>query len=214
MHANVDHAVLRQILLTGLGESIHFGRQFERYESIGENNVTAYFADGSSATGSVLVGADGTNSRVRRQRAPTCSTMDAGITAIYGRLPLSALRQFGPKDALEDIFLIASDQRKVFLVLGLSLSRYRPMTQRRSSRPRLQYIQKRAMQYALLVDVTNTSRTIRIQQRRPSYKMWLPVWLASGQATQLLSFVQTIQSCSSSCVCAPVYRALWTNQQM
>jgi 2-polyprenyl-6-methoxyphenol hydroxylase-like FAD-dependent oxidoreductase len=44
--------------------------------------------------------------------------MDAGITTIYGRLPLSALRQFGPKEALEDIFLIASDQRKVFLGLG------------------------------------------------------------------------------------------------
>lgn len=118
VHANVDRAVLRQILLTGLGDFISFGKQFERYECTGENEVTAYFADGTSAAGSVLVGADGINSRVRRQRAPECSTMDAGITAIYGRLPLAAIHKFGPKEALEDIFLIASDQRKVFLGLG------------------------------------------------------------------------------------------------
>ncbi|KAF2481816.1 FAD-dependent oxidoreductase [Neohortaea acidophila] len=118
VHANVDRAVLRRILLTGLDEYIQFGKQFERYETIGEDKVTVHFADGSSAIGSVVVGADGVNSRVRRQRAPTCTTMDAGITAIYGRLPLSALRELGPKEALEDIFLIAIDQRKLFLGLG------------------------------------------------------------------------------------------------
>lgn len=118
LHANVDRAVLRQILLTGLGDFIRFGKRFERYDNAGENEVIAHFDDGSSVIGSVLVGADGINSRVRSQRAPMCSTMDAGITAIYGRLPLPALRGLGPKEALEDIFLIASDQRKVFLGLG------------------------------------------------------------------------------------------------
>lgn len=122
VHTNVDRAIRRQILLDRLSESIHFGCQFERYECIGEDEVVAHFADGSSARGSVLVGADGVNSRVRRQRAPMCSTMDAGITAIYGRLPLSATRTFGPPEALEDIFLIGSDQCKVFLGLGSVIS--------------------------------------------------------------------------------------------
>ncbi|KAF2169068.1 hypothetical protein M409DRAFT_21077 [Zasmidium cellare ATCC 36951] len=118
VHANVDRATLRQILLSGLDDSIHFQKKLERYEINAENKVTAYFSDGTSATGSCLVGADGVNSHVRLQRAPNLATMDAGITAIYGRLPVDAVKEMGPKEAVEDIFLIASDERKAFLGLG------------------------------------------------------------------------------------------------
>jgi 2-polyprenyl-6-methoxyphenol hydroxylase-like FAD-dependent oxidoreductase len=55
---------------------------------------------------------------VRRQRAPHCETVDAGITAIYGRVPAGKAAAFVPKETLEDIFTIASDDRKVFLGLG------------------------------------------------------------------------------------------------
>lgn len=126
VHCNVDRSVLRQILLTGTSDSIRFGKKFERYESTGDNSVTVYFADGTTVTGSCLVGADGVNSRVRAQRAPSLQTMDAGITAIYGRLPIEAVQKLGPKEALEDIFLIASDQRKVFLGLGSVIFPTRP----------------------------------------------------------------------------------------
>lgn len=118
VHANVDRATLRQILLTGLGENISFGKKFERYESNDDNIVTAHFSDGSTATGDVLVGADGINSPVHRQRCPANTTMDAGTTAIYGRLSIDSVNKLEPKEALEHIFLIASDQRKVFLGLG------------------------------------------------------------------------------------------------
>ncbi|KAK4500102.1 hypothetical protein PRZ48_008288 [Zasmidium cellare] len=118
IHANVDRATLRRILLSGLEDSIHFGKKFERYKILAEDKVIAHFVDGTSATGSCLVGADGVNSHVRVQRAPNLATMDAGITAIYGRLPAKAVQELGPKEALEDIFLIASDERKVFLGLG------------------------------------------------------------------------------------------------
>ena len=117
VHANVDRATLRQILLTGLDEAVRFNQALESYES-GPDGVVAHFKDGSTAHGDILIGADGVRSAVRRQRAPACDTADAGITAIYGRVPLSAAVPFIPKEALEDIFTIASDERKVFLGLG------------------------------------------------------------------------------------------------
>ncbi len=117
IHANVDRATLRQVLLAGLEGALHFGRTLERYESTADG-VTAYFSDGSTAHGDVLVGADGIRSAVRRQRAPQCETVDAGITAIYGRLPMAAAEPRVPAETLTDIFTIASDQRKVFLGLG------------------------------------------------------------------------------------------------
>lgn len=117
VHANVDRATLRQILLAGLDGALHFSRTLERYES-NAGGVTAYFTDGSTARGDILVGADGIRSAVRRQRAPQCETVDAGITAIYGRLPMATAEPLVPAETLTDIFTIASDDRKVFLGLG------------------------------------------------------------------------------------------------
>lgn len=116
-HANVDRATLRQILLAGLRDRIHFGKALDRYES-SVAGVTAHFSDGTSATGDVLVGADGIRSATRRQRAPHADTVDAGITAIYGRIPLERAIGLVPPETLGDIFTIASDERKVFLGLG------------------------------------------------------------------------------------------------
>jgi 2-polyprenyl-6-methoxyphenol hydroxylase-like FAD-dependent oxidoreductase len=84
----VNRLTLRQILLARLTGIIHFGTTFHRYERLPDGQVRAHFTDGSTATGDVLVGADGTNSAVRRQLLP-----DAGIdeweTAVYGRTPLT-----------------------------------------------------------------------------------------------------------------------------
>jgi 2-polyprenyl-6-methoxyphenol hydroxylase-like FAD-dependent oxidoreductase len=112
-HANVDRATLRRILLTGI--DVRYGNALASYESDSEG-VTAHFADGSTERGDVLVGADGIRSAVRRQRLPGHDTVDAGITAIYGRLPAGA--DGVPPEVASDIFAIASDERKVFLGLG------------------------------------------------------------------------------------------------
>jgi 2-polyprenyl-6-methoxyphenol hydroxylase-like FAD-dependent oxidoreductase len=117
VHANVDRATLRQILLAGLDDCLHYGKSLDRYTS-DQTGVTAYFSDGTTVRGNLLVGADGIRSAVRRQRAPHAKTVGAGITAIYGRLPASKAKTLVPTETLEDIFTIASDERKVFLGLG------------------------------------------------------------------------------------------------
>ncbi len=117
IHCNVDRAVLRQILLTGLEEVVAFDKRLVRYESR-EDRVVAHFADGTSAEGSVLVGADGIRSVVRSQRAPHAETVEAGILAIYGRVPMDTGRAVVPPETLRDIFTVATDERKIFLGLG------------------------------------------------------------------------------------------------
>ncbi|GLY94011.1 NAD(P)/FAD-dependent oxidoreductase [Actinoplanes sp. NBRC 103695] len=117
VHCNVDRATLREILLDGLEEHIHFGRQVASYESTADG-VTVAFADGTTAHGTILVGADGIRSAVRAQRAPNLRTMDAGVQAIYGRIPWEAAVAVLPDAVLQDIFAIGMDNRKVFLGLG------------------------------------------------------------------------------------------------
>ena len=116
-HVNVDRATLRQILLAGLEDKLHYGKTLDRYEADGDG-VKVYFLDGTMAQGDVLVGADGIRSPVRRQRAPDHDTVDAGITAIYGRVNIERASQLVPKEVMEDIFTVSTDDRKVFLGLG------------------------------------------------------------------------------------------------
>jgi 2-polyprenyl-6-methoxyphenol hydroxylase-like FAD-dependent oxidoreductase len=87
---SVSRMTLRQVLLTGLEEIVQFDKTFSRYEQHADGTVTAFFADGSSATGDLLVGADGTSSPVRKQHLPHARLEDAGIVAIAGKLPLTA----------------------------------------------------------------------------------------------------------------------------
>jgi 2-polyprenyl-6-methoxyphenol hydroxylase-like FAD-dependent oxidoreductase len=117
VHANVDRAILREILLDGLADVTHFGKKLISYESDADR-VTVSFADGTTARGDILVGADGVRSAVRAQRAPNLSIMDAGVQAIYGRVPWDSALDLLPAEALEDIFAICIDERKMFLGLG------------------------------------------------------------------------------------------------
>ena len=90
---SVSRITLREILLTGLEDVVHFDKTFTHYEQT-PDTVTAYFEDGTSATGSMLIGADGGNSRVRRQFLPHAQRLDTGVTSIMGKLALNqATRQ-------------------------------------------------------------------------------------------------------------------------
>ncbi|MQY11614.1 FAD-dependent urate hydroxylase [Streptomyces sp. RB5] len=87
---SVSRMTLRQVLLTGVEDVVHFGKTFERYETGADGTVTAYFEDGTSATGTLLVAADGSNSRVRRQYLPHARMEPAGPIGITGKVALTA----------------------------------------------------------------------------------------------------------------------------
>jgi 2-polyprenyl-6-methoxyphenol hydroxylase-like FAD-dependent oxidoreductase len=84
-HYGVSRISLREVLLSGMADVIQLGREFTHYETTADGRVTAHFADGTTATADVLIGADGANSRVRRQLLPHARRMDTGIVAIAGK---------------------------------------------------------------------------------------------------------------------------------
>jgi len=88
-HYPVDRLTLRRLLLAGLDDVVHFDKKFERYERTPDGRVTACFADGTSATGDVLVGADGANSRVREQYLARARRIDTAAIGVGLKLPLT-----------------------------------------------------------------------------------------------------------------------------
>jgi 2-polyprenyl-6-methoxyphenol hydroxylase-like FAD-dependent oxidoreductase len=91
----ISRGRLRDALLLGTHDDdgtgdpvVHWGKRFLRYENHG-GQVRACFEDGTHADGDLLVGADGSNSRVREQRLPDLQREDLGILNLAGRTPLT-----------------------------------------------------------------------------------------------------------------------------
>lgn len=85
----VSRVTLRHLLLHGLDGIVRYGKECVGYEQLPDGQVLALFADGSTVTGNLLVGADGSRSRVRRQFLPDAPTTDAPGVGIGGKLPLT-----------------------------------------------------------------------------------------------------------------------------
>jgi 2-polyprenyl-6-methoxyphenol hydroxylase-like FAD-dependent oxidoreductase len=88
---SVNRLTLREILLAGLDGVVRFGATLERFESApagADGPVRACFADGATAAGDLLAGADGTWSAVRRQLLPGATVDELGWV-IYGRTPVT-----------------------------------------------------------------------------------------------------------------------------
>lgn len=86
---SVSRMTLRQVLLTGLEENVHFDKTFTQYEQHADGSVTAFFTDGTHATADLLVGADGARSKVRRQLLPHARLENTGIVSIAAKVPMS-----------------------------------------------------------------------------------------------------------------------------
>jgi 2-polyprenyl-6-methoxyphenol hydroxylase-like FAD-dependent oxidoreductase len=66
---NADRKVLRSVLMSGLEPFVKFARGFNECEQ-SPTGVKVRFMDGKEVEGSVLVGADGTKSGVKKQLLP------------------------------------------------------------------------------------------------------------------------------------------------
>ncbi|ETN10555.1 hypothetical protein PPTG_10666 [Phytophthora nicotianae INRA-310] len=88
---SADRAMLRSLLLTDLNEDeIQYGMSFKSFHVLPNGRVEVTFENGKIVEGSVLVGADGTTSRVRRQYVPGAATLlDTDSGAIYGKTLLT-----------------------------------------------------------------------------------------------------------------------------
>lgn len=85
---NADRSVLRDVLMQGLEAHVEFGKELQEYE-ITPSGVIARFSDGTEEEGALLIGADGTRSRVRNQFIPSFPIFDTRTRNIYGKTTLS-----------------------------------------------------------------------------------------------------------------------------
>ncbi|OKL63881.1 hypothetical protein UA08_00987 [Talaromyces atroroseus] len=75
---SADRGVLRKTLLEGIQDRVVFGQKFEHYVDV-DGGVVAHFEGGLEVKGSVLVGANGTWSRVRRTLMPSFTILDSSV---------------------------------------------------------------------------------------------------------------------------------------
>ncbi|WP_216896990.1 FAD-dependent oxidoreductase [Nocardia alni] len=85
----ISRITLRQILLSDLDDIVHYDKAITGYRHLPGGRVEAEFADGTTAVGDVLVGADGATSRVRAQLLPHAERVDTGIVSIAGKYMLT-----------------------------------------------------------------------------------------------------------------------------
>jgi 2-polyprenyl-6-methoxyphenol hydroxylase-like FAD-dependent oxidoreductase len=85
----ISRIALREVLLQGLDEIVHFSKKFVHFDDAPEGRVIAWFEDGTTATGDLFVGADGANSYVRARLLPHARRMVTGIMAVSGKIGLN-----------------------------------------------------------------------------------------------------------------------------
>jgi len=84
----IRRSALHEILITGLKQTpLHTGKRFQAYEFV-QDQVAVHFDDGSTATGDLLIGADGLRSRVRSQLFGEIPLRYSGQSCWRGLAPL------------------------------------------------------------------------------------------------------------------------------
>jgi salicylate hydroxylase len=117
-HRSASRITLRQVLLSGLDDIVRFDKMFTSYEEPREGTspgapIVLHFSDGSTATCDVLIGADGGNSRVRRQFLPDAQRIDTGVVGIAAKAMLTPEnRRRLPPRVLEGTGMVMSPGRR------------------------------------------------------------------------------------------------------
>lgn len=88
---SVNRQTLREILMCGIEQNIHFGHGFDTYRLWEDGRVELVFEAGDPVVSNLVVGADGVNSRVRMQLVPDATPNDTGAVCIHGKSTLNRL---------------------------------------------------------------------------------------------------------------------------
>ncbi|WP_433516607.1 FAD-dependent oxidoreductase [Nonomuraea sp. CA-143628] len=107
---NVDRETFREGLLTGLADTVRFGRTLTGYRITDSGRVRVEFAEGGDDEGDLLVGAEGVGSPVRRQLLPNATVKDLGLRCVYGRMTINETTEALIPEALSRGFSWVSDE--------------------------------------------------------------------------------------------------------
>jgi len=118
-HTGVHRRTLRQVLSARLGDDLHIGSPVVSMAQDADG-VTVTLADGSTARGDVLVGADGIRSAVRTQLMPEVPVIPTGIKGIgvYGRTPITPELDALLPEILDQGVLMAIDEKGSRLLIA------------------------------------------------------------------------------------------------
>ncbi|MFD9891801.1 FAD-dependent oxidoreductase [Amycolatopsis sp. NPDC059027] len=102
---DVDRITLRTLLAEAVGEDLRLGREVSGVDHDEHGTPRVTFADGTSVTADLVVGADGTHSVVARHLAAGPTNRPAGIIGFSGRTRRADLgpaeqQRLGPRSAL------------------------------------------------------------------------------------------------------------------
>jgi 2-polyprenyl-6-methoxyphenol hydroxylase-like FAD-dependent oxidoreductase len=86
---SISRVQLQEILLSDLQEDIHWHKEYKSYQVLSDERIRLNFTDESDVTVDLLVGADASNSKVRKQYLPQYERTTLGVTAIAGRTRLT-----------------------------------------------------------------------------------------------------------------------------
>jgi 2-polyprenyl-6-methoxyphenol hydroxylase-like FAD-dependent oxidoreductase len=113
-HTAVNRRTLRQILALGLEDALHFGRSAVGFDQ-DDAGVRLHFDDGTSVSGDVLIGADGINSRIRRQLLPDVGIVDSGLHGMWSTAPLTDdLADLLPEAAFDGFVIVDCGDGTIF----------------------------------------------------------------------------------------------------
>jgi 2-polyprenyl-6-methoxyphenol hydroxylase-like FAD-dependent oxidoreductase len=188
--AKLDLAVsrisLRKILLFGLDNLVYFDKTFTHYQEGPDGRVTAFFGDGTSVVGDVLVGADGGHSPVRTQLLPQAPRVPTGVVAIMGKLPWTEERRealFIPGRFDGPTTILGPKGHGMFT--GLFDFTPLPQAHARASADQ----QESAPQPALFVDTTGSYLFWALIARRDKYPFEQDPQFLDGQALQQVALM-------------------------
>ncbi|RDW82376.1 hypothetical protein BP6252_03488 [Coleophoma cylindrospora] len=109
-----DRAKLRQWLLTNI--KVVWDRKFTYYQER-DDGVIAFFDDGSSVKGDILIGADGIGSKVRQQLLPEIGPKHLPMGVIVGQLTATQAQYQKWMKAATSFYVGFSQGRRVFVGL-------------------------------------------------------------------------------------------------
>jgi 2-polyprenyl-6-methoxyphenol hydroxylase-like FAD-dependent oxidoreductase len=114
-HIAASRDVFRKILMQHL--NVQFSKRFARYEE-DRDGVTVHFEDGTTARGSILIGADGANSSVRAQLLPDFKPALSKFVSISGNVVLPK-HLYGPLLNRGNTGIISGEPGLKFYILVL-----------------------------------------------------------------------------------------------
>nr|WP_294793523.1 NAD(P)/FAD-dependent oxidoreductase [uncultured Mucilaginibacter sp.] len=111
----ISRIFLREILMNGIEDSIVFGNTFDRFEEIPGEGVRVYAGNGSVFNADLVIGADGANSKVRKQLLPHAQRIETDAIAIAGRTMLTEANRAAIPGLLQERMNVVMPLDKYFL---------------------------------------------------------------------------------------------------